>query len=83
MMPRPQRPTGNMPFGMGPMPRPEGTPPISTTMPVGRQRPNIIPFINPNTGVGTPGQQPIEENQLWRTYNRLLGGPMAPRMLMR
>ena len=88
VMPRPQgpsmgRPTGNSPFGMGPMP----SPPVSGTNPVGRQRPNIIPMpsgMPPGMGEGMmqqPGQQPIEENQLWRTYNRLLGGPMAPRML--
>lgn len=70
--------SGAQPFGMGPMPTPNrgggmptsntgGMPPIA--MPMGSQ------------GIGTPGQQPLEENQLWRTYNRLLGGQMAPRML--
>jgi len=41
----------------------------------------------PDTGIGmgmgptAPSQQPMEENQLWRTYNRMLGGSVAPRML--
>ncbi len=81
------KPSGNRPFGMGPMPQ-MGRQPVSTTMPVGRPRPNIIPLpssgMPPGMGDGMvqqPGQQPIEENQLWRTYNRLLGGSMAPRML--
>lgn len=84
--PRIQRPTGDKPFGMGPMPIPnQGQPPVSTTMPVRegmRQRPNIIPFSGGMGGIETPGQQPLEENQLWRTYNRLQGGQMSPRMLL-
>lgn len=87
MRPPMRRPSSDIPFGMGPMPQ-MGQPPVSTTMPVGRPRPNIIPMpdsMPPGMGSGMvqqPGQQPIEENQLWRTYNRLLGGPMAPRMLL-
>jgi len=96
VMPRPQdpsmgRPLGNSPFGMGPMPQMGPVPPISTTNPVGMQRPNIIPMPSGMpSGMGEgmmqqPGQQPLEENQLWRTYNRLLGGDkgsMGPRMLL-
>jgi len=85
---RGQRPSGEKPFGMGPMPF-SGGEPVSSTMPVGRQRPDIIPMSSsgmpPGMGGGMmqqPGQQPMEENQLWRTYNRLLSSPMAPRMLL-
>ena len=70
--------SGQRPFGMGPMPTPNrgGGLPTSNT---GGMTPISMPMGN--QGIGTPGQQPLEENQLWRTYNRLLGGQMAPRML--
>lgn len=80
--------SGKSPFGMGPMPTRRPEQPVSGTNPVGRPRPNIIPMpesMPPGMDggmVAQPGQQPIEENQLWRTYNRLLGGSMAPRMLL-
>lgn len=81
MMQSPMGPaSGARPFGIGPMPTPNrgGGMPVSSPMPVNKP----MPFLGGEGGIGTPGQQPLEENQLWRTYNRLLGGQMAPRMLL-
>lgn len=50
--------------------------PVSTTMPVGRRLPQFDFAQMPQ-----PVQTPMEDSQLWRAYNRLSGGPMAPRML--
>lgn len=53
-----------------------GPQPVSTTMPVGRRQPQFD-----FTQMPQPVQTPMEDSQLWRAYNRLSGGPMAPRML--
>jgi len=95
VMPRPQgpsmgRPSGNTPFGMGPMPMPNSGGKQFTPIDIpGMERsPGSIPpsaWGGFGEGIQTPGQQPLEENQLWRTYNRLLGGDkgsMGPRMLL-
>lgn len=73
----------NRPGGMRPQvePRQPGSmiresQPVSTTMPVGRRQPQFD-----FTQMPQPVQTPMEDSQLWRAYNRLSGGPMAPRML--
>lgn len=50
--------------------------PVMNTMPVGRARPQFDFAQMPQ-----PTQTPMEDSQLWRAYNRLQGGKMAPRML--